>query len=65
MIIYSKLPWVSDTEYDLSVNLNSSFHVVTDILNLSCLNHLFIFLHVYYMLKFDKAAYLALLFKSI
>ena len=60
LVIYTKKSWISDTEYsDPSSDLNLSFHVETDILNL------YIFFHVEQMLRFDKATYLSLSFKFI
>ena len=37
---------MTDTEYDLSGNSNSSFYVGADILNLLLLHDFFIFFHV-------------------
>ena len=56
---------MSDTEYDLTGNSDYSFHVGADILNLLFLYYYFMFFHLQYMLRFDKATYLSLLFKSI
>ena len=47
-------------ENDASGNLNSSFHVGADILNLLFLDDTFIFFHVYYKLRFDKTTYFSL-----
>ena len=54
-----------DIEYDRSGNSNSSFYVRANILNLLFLYDFFIFCHVQYMLRLDKAKYLSLLFKPI
>ena len=48
---------MSHTEYDLSCNSDSSFHVGADTLNLRLLHDLFIFSHVQYMLTFDRATF--------
>ena len=63
--IYLKWSWISDTEYDPWGRSNFSFHVGTDILNSLFFYDFFIFLHNQYMLKFDKAPYLSLLFKFV
>ena len=52
-----------DTEYDASGRSNFLFHVRADFLNFLLLYGFFIFFHVYYILTFDKATYLSLLFK--
>ena len=61
--IYSKRSWISDIQYGPLDELNSSYHVTTEILMLSFLYECFIFFHVYYMLRFDKTTHLLLLFK--
>ena len=63
--VYSKSLLISNTEYDPSRNSSSSFDVGADILNLLFLYDSFIFFHVYYMLRFDRATHLSLLFKFI
>ena len=52
---------MSDTEYDPSVNSNYSSYAGADIFNLLFLYDIFIFFHVYLMLRFDKATHLSLL----
>ena len=63
--ICPKWSWISDIECEPSSNLNSLFHVGGNILNLLFFYDFFIFFYVQYMIKFDRARYLSLLFKSI
>ena len=68
LMIYLKYSWLCDKEYDPWGNSNSQFHVGADTLNLLFLHYFFyiyIFFHVYYRIRFDKAIYLSLLFKFI
>ena len=55
----------SDTEYDATGRSNFPLHVRADILNFLFLYGFFIFFHVLYLLRFDKATYLSLFFKYI
>ena len=46
LMIFSKWPWISDTEYNLSGNSNCSSHVGAYIWNLIFLYEFFILFHV-------------------
>ena len=63
--IYSKYSWIFDVEYDPSDNSNSSLYVGTGILNVLLIYDFFIFFHVYYMLRLDRATNLSPLCKFI
>ena len=63
--VFKIIYWIYDTEYNLSGRSNFSFYTGADILNALSLYDFFTFLHVKYMLRFEKAIFLSLLFKFI